>query len=244
MIDSDAFPQPSQNCSGRPALTVTLSRPQPETTVCSVTGAVDWNTRPVLRKALTEARQDDNAHLVIDLSAVTSMDSAGPYTLLEARVKHHLHGGGHLAVITNPTATTIPELHGVAIRAAFDVHPHPGRRARRLRPRPDPDQPPTTGIDHARRLSLQRLSAVLDQQPFQHVPGQLGFGGELDLLADSGLGAPVAVISPGPRQVQLAVDQCPASGGVIGQKHAELAVLDSPGGARILALYPGGLVAL
>jgi anti-anti-sigma factor len=102
---------------------VTVSRPQPETTLCSITGAVDWNTRPLLRKALTEAHQDDNVHLVIDLSAVTSMDSAGPYTLLEARVKHHLDGGGHLAVITNPTTSIIPELHGVAIRAAFDVHP-------------------------------------------------------------------------------------------------------------------------
>ena len=102
---------------------MTVSRPQPQTTVCSVTGAVDWNARPVLTKALTDARQDDNAHLVIDLSAVTSMDSAGPYTLLEARVKHHLHGGGHLAIITNPNASTIPELQAVAIRAAFDVHP-------------------------------------------------------------------------------------------------------------------------
>jgi anti-anti-sigma factor len=123
MMDRDGSLQPSQGCSGSPALTVTVSWPQPETTLCSVTGAVDWNTRPVLRKALTEARQDDNAHLVIDLSAVTSMDSAGPYTLLEARVKHHLDGGGHLAVITNPNTSIIPELHGVAIRAAFNVHP-------------------------------------------------------------------------------------------------------------------------
>jgi anti-sigma B factor antagonist len=123
MSDGDGSPQTARGCPGRPAITVTVSRPQPKTTVCSVTGAVDWNTRPLLKKALTEARQDDNTHLVIDLSAVTFMDAAGPYTLLEARVKHHLHGGGHLAVITNPNATTIPELHGVAIRAAFDVHP-------------------------------------------------------------------------------------------------------------------------
>jgi len=106
-----------------PAITVALSRPRPQTTVCSITGVVDWSTRPVLRKALTDARHDDNAHLVIDLSGVTAMDSAGPYTLLEARFKHHLDGGGHLAVITNPNSSAIPELHGVAIRAAFDVHP-------------------------------------------------------------------------------------------------------------------------
>jgi hypothetical protein len=52
------------------------------------------------------------------------MDSAGPYTLLEARLKHRLSGGGHLAVITDSTSSrAIPELHSVAIRAAFDVHP-------------------------------------------------------------------------------------------------------------------------
>jgi anti-anti-sigma regulatory factor len=106
------------------ATTVTLSHPIPNTTLCTVTGTVDWNSRSLLRHALTQARHDDNLHLVIDLSAVTAMDSAGPYTLLEARVKHHLHGGGHLAVITNPHSSAIPELHGVAIQAAFDVHPN------------------------------------------------------------------------------------------------------------------------
>jgi anti-anti-sigma regulatory factor len=35
------------------------------------------DTTPVLRDALAEARGDDNAHLVIDLSAVSSMDTTG-----------------------------------------------------------------------------------------------------------------------------------------------------------------------
>src|SRR5438309_2335080 len=92
MIDTDWSPR----CSfGTSVITVALSRPQPDTTVCTVAGAVDWNTTPLLRRALSEARWDDSVHLVIDLSAVTSMDSAGPYTLLEARFKHHLGGGGH-----------------------------------------------------------------------------------------------------------------------------------------------------
>lgn len=101
---------------------MTLSRPQPDTTMCTVTGVVDWNTRPVVKNALTQARQDDNAHLVIDLSAVTSMDAACPYTLLEARFKHNLSGGGHLAVIIAANSS-VYELHIVALRAAFDVHP-------------------------------------------------------------------------------------------------------------------------
>jgi anti-anti-sigma regulatory factor len=78
-----------------------------------------------VRDALTEARGNDNAHLIIDLSAVTSMDSAGPYTLLEARFKHHLSGGGQLAVIADPNSPAIPELQMVALQAAFDVHATP-----------------------------------------------------------------------------------------------------------------------
>ena len=123
MIDTDWSVPTSLGSSGTPAITVALSRPQPETTVCTITGAVDWNATPLLRNALTQARGDDNVHLVIDLSAVTSMNAAGPYTLLEARFKHHVSGGGHLAVIADPNSAAIPELQLVALLAAFDVHP-------------------------------------------------------------------------------------------------------------------------
>jgi anti-sigma B factor antagonist len=119
MIDTDWSPRCS---SGTSVITVALSRPQPHATVCTVAGAVDWNTTPLLRRALSEARWDDSVHLVIDLSAVTSMDSAGPYTLLEARFKHHLCGGGHLAVIADPDSHAIPELQIVALTASFDFH--------------------------------------------------------------------------------------------------------------------------
>ena len=125
MIDTDWSPQTSLCCSDAPAITVTLSRPQPDTIVCTVTGTVNWNTTSLVRDALTEARRNDNAHLIIDLSAVTSMDSAGPYTLLEARFKHHLSGGGQLAVIADPNSPAIPELQMVALQAAFDVHATP-----------------------------------------------------------------------------------------------------------------------
>ena len=122
MIYTDWSPRTSRCSSATPVITVALSRPQPDTTVCTVTGAVDWNTTPLVRRALAEARHDDNLHLVIDLSAVTSMDSAGPYTLLEARFKHHICGGGHLAVIADPDSHAIPELQIVALKASFDFH--------------------------------------------------------------------------------------------------------------------------
>ena len=87
-----------------------------------MTGKISGDTAPVLRDALTAARRDDNAHLVIDLSAVTSMDATGLYALFEALGKHNIGGGGHLAVVVNPHSEGIHELHIVALEAAFDLH--------------------------------------------------------------------------------------------------------------------------
>jgi anti-anti-sigma factor len=87
-----------------------------------VTGKISAATSPVLGDALTQARRDDNAHLVIDLSAVTSMDATGLYALFEALGKHNIGGGGHLAVVVDPHSPAIHELHIVALQAAFDLH--------------------------------------------------------------------------------------------------------------------------
>lgn len=108
------------------ALTITavLSRPQRNTTVCTVTGRLNTDTTPVLRDALVEARRDDNTHLVIDLSSIASMDmdSAGLYTLLEARHKHNINGGGHLAVVVASNTQAVSGLDIVALEVTFDLH--------------------------------------------------------------------------------------------------------------------------
>ena len=122
MIGSELFRETLSRPSGAPTATAALSRPQPGITVCTVTGAVNPDTTPILRKALAEGRQDDNAHLVIDLSTVTSLDSSGLHTLLEARHKHRLNGGGHLAVVVDANSQAIPQLHIVVLQATFDLH--------------------------------------------------------------------------------------------------------------------------
>lgn len=108
------------------ALTTTamLSRPQLNTTVCTVTGTLHMGTTPVLREALVEAQRDDNAHLVIDLSTIISMDvnAASLYTLLEARYTHDISGGGLMAVVVDPNSQAIPELHIATLEATFDMH--------------------------------------------------------------------------------------------------------------------------
>jgi anti-anti-sigma factor len=105
-------------------LTAALSRPQLNTTVCTVTGELGTGTTPVLRDALVEARRDDNTHLIIDLSTITSrdMDSAGLHTLLEARYKHSVSGDGHLAVVVDANSQAISELHMVMLKVSFDLH--------------------------------------------------------------------------------------------------------------------------
>ena len=112
-------------CHAR-ALTTTavLSRPQLNTTVCTVTGTLNMGTTPVLRDALVEAQRDDNAHLVIDLSTIITMDvdAAGLYTLLEACYAHNISGGGLIAVVVDPNSQAIPELHVATLEATFDLH--------------------------------------------------------------------------------------------------------------------------
>ena len=93
---------------------VGLSQSQPDTTVCTVTGKISGDTTPVLRDALAAARRDDNAHLVIDLSAVTSMDATGLYALFEALGKHNIGGGGHLASLL--TLIQKPSMNCISLR--------------------------------------------------------------------------------------------------------------------------------
>lgn len=121
-VGDERWAHGTQSFPGWPPLTAALTQPQPFTTVCTVTGTVNVDTAPVLRDALARARGDGNAHLVIDLSAVTSMDSEGLYTLLVARHRHKVSHGGHLAVVIDPNSPAIVELHTVSLKASFDLH--------------------------------------------------------------------------------------------------------------------------
>ncbi len=104
--------------------TAVLSRPQLNTTVCTVTGTLHIDTTPVLREALVDAQRDDNAHLIIDLSTIISMDvnADSLYTLLQARYTHDISGGGLMAVVIDPNSQAIPELHIATLEATFDMH--------------------------------------------------------------------------------------------------------------------------
>jgi anti-anti-sigma factor len=99
-----------------------LSYPQPDTTVCTVTGKIDTDTTPALWTVLAQAVRDDNPHLVIDLSAVTFLDSHGLHALFVARNHHDLRGGGLLTAVIDKRTAVISALYIVALEVTFDLH--------------------------------------------------------------------------------------------------------------------------
>lgn len=97
-----------------------LSCPQPDTTVCTVTGKVDLATAPLLADALTEAVYGDRSHLVIDLSAAAVLDSAGLQAVFEALDRYDIDG--HLAVVIDSNSETVPPPELTPLDEFLDVH--------------------------------------------------------------------------------------------------------------------------
>jgi anti-anti-sigma factor len=97
-----------------------LSCPQPDTTVCTVTGRVDLVTAPVLTNTLTEAVHDGRSHLVIDLSAADLLDSAGLQAVFEALDRYDI--GGHVAVVVDSSSEAIAPLDITALDEFLDRH--------------------------------------------------------------------------------------------------------------------------
>lgn len=98
----------------------TLSSPQSDTTVCTVTGRVDLVTAPILTETLTEAVHDDRWHLVIDLSAATVLDPAGLQAVFEALDRYDI--AGHLAVVVDSSSEAITSPDITALVEILDKH--------------------------------------------------------------------------------------------------------------------------
>ena len=100
---------------GRRMVTATLSCPQPDTTVCTVTGQVDLVTAAELTDTLTAAVHDDRSHLVIDLSAADVLDSAGLQAVFEILDTYDIPG--HVAAVVDPSSEA-----GTALDELLDRH--------------------------------------------------------------------------------------------------------------------------
>ena len=82
------------------------------TTIVNVTGSVDALTAADLSKVLTEQITEGRANLIVDLTGVEFMSSAGLRTLLGA-VKESRTNGGDLRIIsTNPGVDKVLKMSG------------------------------------------------------------------------------------------------------------------------------------
>src|SRR4051794_7835044 len=85
---------------------------------------------------------------------------------------------------------------------------------------------------------------VSGDRPGDHAARQCGLGGERHLLWNTGRLAPGEVLGPLFRQIELAVDQRMPFAAGISEEHTDLAVLDAPRRAAVLACHAGRLRSL
>lgn len=111
---------PTPPLVGAPMVIATLSCPQPNTTVCRVTGGVDLLTAPVLTERLVEALRGGRPHLVVDLSAAALFDSRALQVVFEALDCYDIDG--HLAVVVDPRSEAITWPEVAALDEVLDVH--------------------------------------------------------------------------------------------------------------------------
>ncbi|MGH3719057.1 MAG: STAS domain-containing protein [Pseudonocardiaceae bacterium] len=105
---------------GGPMVITTVSRPQPNTTVCGVAGSVGLATGPDLADKLSEAVHDGRPHVVIDLSAVIRLDSIGMQIVFAALDSCDIDG--HLAVVVDPRSAAIARPEITALGEVIDIH--------------------------------------------------------------------------------------------------------------------------
>ncbi|MGH3855731.1 MAG: STAS domain-containing protein [Pseudonocardiaceae bacterium] len=97
-----------------------MSSPQPNTTVCGVAGSVVLATAPRLSDKLSEAVHAGRPHVVIDLSAVTLLDSIGMQIIFA--VLDSCDIDGHLAVVVDPRSTAVTRSDIAALGEVIDIH--------------------------------------------------------------------------------------------------------------------------
>ena len=81
-------------------------------TIVKVTGSVDALTAAELSKVLTTQIMEGHANLVVDLTGVEFMSSAGLRTLLGAVKDARSHGGDLRIISTNPGVDKVLKMSG------------------------------------------------------------------------------------------------------------------------------------
>lgn len=111
---------PTPPLLGGPMVIATLSCPQPNTTVCRVTGRVDFLTSPILADGLIDALRDGRSHLVVDLSAAVLVDSEALLAAFDALDCYDIDG--HLAVVIDPRSEALARPEITEMDEILDIH--------------------------------------------------------------------------------------------------------------------------
>jgi anti-anti-sigma factor len=102
-------------------LTMAVSDLGPETILCVLSGDIDAATGPRLQRELTEAVADRPAHLVIDLSGIEFMGSAGLKILTEIHAAQQ-DVGSHLAIVIGHNLAAVRPIQVTELDQLLDIH--------------------------------------------------------------------------------------------------------------------------
>ena len=81
-------------------------------TIVALSGSVDALTAPDLARAIVDQIAEGHVYLVIDLTSVEFMSSAGLQTLLGAVRETRSHGGDLRVIITDPKIDNVLKISG------------------------------------------------------------------------------------------------------------------------------------
>lgn len=107
--------------SAEPPLTVTIRDIAPGVLLCVVAGEIDLVTVPEFQETLTKALHHAPSHLVLDLTGVEFLGSAGLKILIELHTAQHAVGC-HLALVVGDNRVVVRTLHITALDQVLDLH--------------------------------------------------------------------------------------------------------------------------
>lgn len=102
-------------------LSITVSDHIADTVVCELVGEIDLATAPALHEKLKAATQATPRHLVIDLSGVGYLGSAGLQLLVNLHADQHT-ADRHLALVTGPHHAVLTPLQATGLDRVLDLH--------------------------------------------------------------------------------------------------------------------------
>ncbi|MGH3631741.1 MAG: STAS domain-containing protein [Sciscionella sp.] len=106
---------------GEQPLAITISNVAPGTLVCGLRGEIDLATVPGLQETLTQAIDLLPCHLVIDLSDIQYLGSAGLQLLLKIHETQQA-AGYHLALVIGPNHAAARPLQATSLHQILDLH--------------------------------------------------------------------------------------------------------------------------